>query len=81
MRKIERASLSFLSMKINCFLNLPTKKIKEAIFQMEHNKAPGTDGYPAEFYQFFWNIINRTCWSFLMNFTLVISLFIVTISE
>jgi hypothetical protein len=24
-------------------------KVKKAIFQMEHNKAPGTDGFPAEF--------------------------------
>src|SRR5438128_9571009 len=27
------------------------KEIKEAIFQLEHNKAPGPDGFPAEFYQ------------------------------
>ena len=33
------------------------KEIKEAIFQMEHNKAPGPDGFPAEFYQVFWNVI------------------------
>jgi hypothetical protein len=32
-------------------------EIKEAIFQMEHNKAPGSDGFPAEFYQHFWDII------------------------
>jgi hypothetical protein len=28
-------------------------EIKEVVFQMEHNKAPGTDGFPAEFYQVF----------------------------
>ena len=27
------------------------------IFQMEHNKAPGPDGYPVEFYQHFWDDI------------------------
>ena len=32
-------------------------EIREAIFQMEHNKAPGPDGFPAEFYQHFWDIV------------------------
>jgi hypothetical protein len=27
--------------------------VKKAIFQMEHNKAPGPDGFPVEFYQNF----------------------------
>jgi hypothetical protein len=27
---------------------------KEAIFSMEHNKSPGPDGFPAEFYHVFW---------------------------
>jgi hypothetical protein len=29
------------------------QEVKEAVFQMKHNKAPGPDGFPAEFYQFF----------------------------
>jgi hypothetical protein len=33
-------------------------EVREAIFQMEHNKAPGPDGVPAEFYQVFWGVIN-----------------------
>ncbi|WVZ53211.1 hypothetical protein U9M48_004184 [Paspalum notatum var. saurae] len=33
------------------------KEVKQAIFQMEQNKAPGPDGFPAEFYQFFWETI------------------------
>jgi hypothetical protein len=24
---------------------------------MEHNKAPGSDGFPVEFYQIFWDIV------------------------
>jgi hypothetical protein len=33
------------------------KEVGEAVFQMEHNKAPGPDGFSAEFYQVFWNLI------------------------
>ena len=33
------------------------KEVHEAIMQMEKNKAPGPDGFPAEFYQ--------SCWDFL----------------
>jgi mannosylglycoprotein endo-beta-mannosidase len=33
------------------------EEIIKAVFQMEHNKAPGPDGFPAEFYQSFWDII------------------------
>jgi hypothetical protein len=33
------------------------KEIREAIFQMKHNKAPGPDGFLAEFYQVFWSLI------------------------
>jgi hypothetical protein len=33
------------------------EEVKVAIFHMEHNKAPGPDGFPAEFYQKFWDII------------------------
>lgn len=39
----------------NEFLTTPftEKEIREAIFSMEHNKAPGQYGFPAEFYQHF----------------------------
>jgi hypothetical protein len=33
------------------------EEVKKAIFQMENNKAPGLDGFPAEFYQIFWEVI------------------------
>jgi len=43
----------------NEFLMAPftEKEIRDAIFDMEHNKAPGPDGFPAEFYQQFWDVI------------------------
>src|SRR6266540_2079354 len=35
----------------NAFLIAPftEEEVRRAIFQMEHNKAPGPDGFPAEF--------------------------------
>ena len=30
--------------------NFSEAEVRAAIFQMEHNKAPGPDGFPAEFY-------------------------------
>ena len=33
------------------------KEVFDAISQMEHNKAPWPDGFPAEFYQKFWGFI------------------------
>ena len=35
------------------------EEVKCAIFQMEHKKAPGPDGFPAEFYQVFWEVIKN----------------------
>ena len=34
-------------------------EVRAAIFQMNHNKAPGPDGFPAEFYQVFWDTIKN----------------------
>jgi hypothetical protein len=34
-------------------------EVKKAVSQMEHNKAPGPDGFPAEFYQNFWEVIKE----------------------
>jgi hypothetical protein len=33
------------------------KEVLDAIMEMEENKAPGPDGFPAEFYQCFWEVI------------------------
>jgi hypothetical protein len=32
-------------------------EVRKAIFLIEHNKAPGPDGFPGEFYQTFWDTI------------------------
>lgn len=33
------------------------KEVRESVFPMEHNKAPGADWIPAEFYMVFWEVI------------------------
>ena len=35
------------------------KEVYEAISQMELNKASGPDGFPAEFYKTFWEVIRN----------------------
>jgi hypothetical protein len=42
----------------NAFLTAPftEEEVRKAIFEMEHNKAPGPDGFLAEFYHTFWDI-------------------------
>ncbi|WVZ88927.1 hypothetical protein U9M48_035394, partial [Paspalum notatum var. saurae] len=48
-----------VSLQENVLITAPftSDEVRAAIFQMEHNKAPGPDGFPPEFYQVFWNII------------------------
>jgi hypothetical protein len=38
-------------------VNFSMEEIRSAIFQMELNKSPGPDGFSAEFYQCFWEVI------------------------
>jgi hypothetical protein len=35
------------------------EEVKAALFQMEKNKASGPDGFPAEFWQVFWDVIKK----------------------
>jgi hypothetical protein len=43
-------------------------EIKQAVFQMEHNKARGPDGFSAEFYQVFWEIIKEDLLALFLDF-------------
>jgi hypothetical protein len=49
------ADIPQVSVEENNLFTTPYSKeeVKKAIFQMEHNKAPGPDSFPAEFYQTF----------------------------
>jgi hypothetical protein len=44
------------------------KEVHEAIMQMEKNKAPGPDGFPAEFYQSFWEIFKHDLLALFADF-------------
>jgi exonuclease III len=44
------------------------EEIREAVFQMEHNKAPGPDGFPAEFYQACWDILKEDLMALYTDF-------------
>ena len=45
----------------NSLLTAPffEEEVRKAVFLMAHNKAPGPDGFPAEFYQNFWEVIKQ----------------------
>jgi hypothetical protein len=44
------------------------EEVWESVFQMEHNKSPGPDGFPAEFYQACWEIIKNDLMALLSEF-------------
>ena len=44
------------------------KEVHEAIMQMEKNKAPGPDGFPAEFYQKCWAVIKDDLFAMFRDF-------------
>jgi hypothetical protein len=48
--------------------NFTQEEIFEAISQMEHNKAPGPDGFPAEFYQHFWDVLKDDLMAMFTHF-------------
>jgi hypothetical protein len=44
------------------------EEVREAIFQMKHNKELGPDGFPAEFYQACWEIIKEDLMELFQEF-------------
>jgi hypothetical protein len=44
--------------------------VKEVVFKMKHNIAPGPDGFPAEFYQIFWETIKGDLMALFKDFYL-----------
>jgi hypothetical protein len=42
--------------------------VRAAVFQMEHNKAPGPDGFLLEFYQVFWDLLKDDLMTMFMEF-------------
>jgi mannosylglycoprotein endo-beta-mannosidase len=59
LRESDKADIPQLSIEENNILtaDFTEKEVHDAIMQMEKNKAPGPDGFPAEFYQKFWEVI------------------------
>jgi mannosylglycoprotein endo-beta-mannosidase len=44
------------------------EEVFEVINQMEHNKAPGPEGFPAKFYQHFWDVIKGNLMAMFCHF-------------
>jgi hypothetical protein len=70
MDKTLRHVIPQVSEEENAALTAPfsEEEIKMAVFDMEHNKAPGPNGFPAEFYQFFWDIVKTDLMSLFHEF-------------
>jgi hypothetical protein len=48
--------------------NFTIEEVKKAVFNIEHNKAPGSDDFLAEFYQVFWKVIKTYLFALLEDF-------------
>ena len=44
------------------------KEVRDALFDMEHNKAPRLNCFPAKFYQKFWDVIKQDLMSMFRDF-------------
>jgi hypothetical protein len=52
------------------FLTRPfsIEEIKKVVFGLKHNSAPGPDGFPADFFQDFWDLIHIDLWILFKDF-------------
>jgi hypothetical protein len=48
--------------------NFTIDEVKKVVFSLEHNKAPGPDGFPVEFYQAFWEVIKDNLFALFVDF-------------
>ena len=44
------------------------EEIREVVFSMKHNRAPGPDSIPAEFFQEFWDTIKNDLFNLFQDF-------------
>jgi hypothetical protein len=44
------------------------EEVKMAVFDMEHNKAPGPDGFLVDFYQFFEDVVKPDLMNLFVEF-------------
>jgi hypothetical protein len=49
-------------------MSFAMEEVRKVILQMEHNKAPGPDGFPVEFYQVFWEVIKNDLMTIFADF-------------
>jgi hypothetical protein len=59
MNKTQTNDITPVSVEENNLLTVEYSKeeVRKAIFQMEHNKALGPDGFSTKFYKIFWDTI------------------------
>jgi hypothetical protein len=67
---ISNLNMNQLSDNDRSFLTAPfsINEIKKVIFEMKHNSAPGPDGFPAEFFQNFWDLIQMDIFHLFKDF-------------
>jgi hypothetical protein len=67
---ISNLNMKQLSDTDRSFLTAPftINDIKKVVFEMKHNSAPGPDGFPVEFFQNFWDLIQMDVWNLFKDF-------------